>query len=107
PPRPLVSDDPLGQLAPGVEHVDLDSFGQPFGPSAASWFTALVLALAVAIPALTRSLWLSSLVWGAVGVAFALVWLGRGQKDPWARAARWSVAGLALFALAAALFRLR
>jgi hypothetical protein len=106
PPRPLVSDDPLGQLAPGVERVDLDSFGQPFGPSAAAWFTALVLALAVTIPALTRSLWLSSLVWGAVGVAFALVWLGRGQKDPWARAARWSVAVLALFDLAEALFGL-
>ena len=56
-----------GDLAPGVERVDLDSFGQPFGPSAAAWFTALVLALAVAIPALTRSLWISSLVWGAVG----------------------------------------
>ena len=106
PPRPLISDDPLGQLAPGVERVDLDSFGQPFGPSAAAWFTALVLALAVAIPALTRSLWISSLVWGAVGVAFALVWLGRGQKDPWARAARWSVAGLVVFDLAEALFGL-
>ena len=106
PPRPLLSDDPLGQLAPGVERVDLDSFGQPFGPSAAAWFTALVLALAVAIPALTRSLWISSLVWGAVGIAFALVWLGRGQKDPWARAARWTVAALVAFELAEALLGL-
>lgn len=107
PQRPLVSEpDPLGDLAPGVERVDLDSFGQPFSPSAAAWFTALVLALAVAIPALTRSLWTSSLVWGAVGIAFALVWLGRGQKDPWARAARWTVAAAVVFDLAEALFGL-
>ncbi len=107
PPRPLVSEpDPLADLAPGVERVDLDSLALPFGPSAAAWFTALVLALAVAIPALTRSLWISSLVWGAVGVAFALVWLGRGQKDPWARAARWTVAAAIAFDLAEALFGL-
>ena len=93
-------------LAPGVERVDLDRFGIPVAPGAVAWFTALVLALAVAITALTTSLWTASLAWGAVGAALALVWLGRGHQDPWARAARWAVAALVAFDLARALFGL-
>jgi hypothetical protein len=69
-----------------------------------AWFTAVVLALAVAIPALTRSLWTASLVWGALGAALALVWWGRGQKDTTARWARWAVAGAMAVELADALF---
>jgi len=97
-------DDPLRGLAPRVEVVDLDSRELHGGPGAVAWFTAVVLALAVAIPALTRSLWTASLVWGALGAALALVWWGRGQKDTTARWARWAVAGAMAVELADALF---
>ncbi|MGH3021597.1 MAG: hypothetical protein ACRDNR_15775, partial [Gaiellaceae bacterium] len=107
PPEPLAPpDDPLRGMARGVEVVDLDRLGMPLGAGAVAWFTAVVLALAVAIPSLTRSLWTASLVWGALGAALALVWWGRGQKDPWARAARWAVVAAAAVELANALFGL-
>ncbi|HWM14737.1 MAG TPA: hypothetical protein VNO56_09670 [Gaiellaceae bacterium] len=104
PAPPAAVDDPFRGLARGVERVDLDRLGMPLGPGAVAWFTAVVLALAVAIPSLTRSLWTDSLVWGALGAALALVWWGRGGKDPWARSARWAVAAAATVEVANALF---
>jgi hypothetical protein len=103
---PAAQDDALRALAPGVVPVDLDELQLPSVPGAVAWFTALVLALAVAIPALATSLWTASLVWGALGAALALVWWGRGRNDPWARAARWAVAAAAALELANALFGL-
>jgi hypothetical protein len=103
---PAAQGDALRTLAPGVEPVYLDDLQLPSVPGAVAWFTALVLALAVAIPALTTSLWTASLVWGALGAALALVWWGRGRSDPWARAARWALAAAVVVELANALFGL-
>ena len=65
-----------------------------------AWFTALVLAIAVAIPALTTSLWTTSLVLGRAGDRpRARLARARGQGR-WARAARWTVAAVAVVQLA-------
>jgi hypothetical protein len=99
---------PKPKLAPNVEFVDLDREAARFGSLTPPGVLSLVfvlavylaLAVAVAIPVLTTSLWTEALFWGALGATVPLILFHTGRRLSWIRPLAWAVPALALLELA-------